>query len=110
MDFYQVLGVRQGAHPAEIDLAFKTISQVPDLDIETRLELAVAHQTLLHPQRRAEYDRGLAQPAASAPVVVYRNSPPPAQSKANQALTGFFTCYMLGFAAMGVIGLVALIL
>lgn len=128
-NYYQVLGVRNGAHPAEIDLAYKTLSQVSDLDIEAQLELNIAYKTLMHPARRAEFDKNFApvraemevrtQSAAEAQEQVLRMMADcrhayapsaPELSSTNKALTGFLTFYMLGFAAMSIFGLVALII
>jgi hypothetical protein len=68
-NLYQMLGVRDGANPAEIELAYKGLTQAQEavgLDFEEQLELAMAYKTLMHPQRRAEYDR---QARPMAPVL-----------------------------------------
>jgi len=74
-NLYEMLGCRPGAHPAEIDLAYKTIagSKEAGLDIEQQLELAMAHKTLLNPLMRVQYDRQFMQQPA-VPVVQHRTT------------------------------------
>jgi len=119
VNYYEMLGVRVGAHPAEIDLAYKTLAQAPDLDIEAQLELGMAYSTLLHPQRRPEYDQALhAQAPSQQPALVYE----PNYSRSvvihrhehqgqsnNNPLTGFLSWYMMAMAITTLIGTVAML-
>lgn len=119
-NYYEMLGVRVGAHPAEIDLAYKTLSQVPNLDIEAQLELGMAHGTLLHPVRRPEYDQTLARPAQptaqiihfpesnhSKSVVIHRHEYQNQQS--NNSLTDFASWYIMALAVTTFLGTVVLL-
>jgi molecular chaperone DnaJ len=76
MDFYEILGVRRGAGPAEIRRAFqKRARQIhPDLNpgdpvaADRYRALSMALEVLSDPQRRSQYDRGdLKAEARAAP-------------------------------------------
>ena len=55
---YRTLGVRDGAHPAEIVLAYEAIEKVKSqMDIEDQLEIENAYITLMSPSRRAEFEK-----------------------------------------------------
>lgn len=113
-NFYEILGVRAGSHPAEIDLAYKTILQVPNLDAAAKLELSMAYNTLLHPLRRLEYDQTLQAQIKSTqdnhpkPLVTQQYEYTPSQT--NNPLTGFAAWYMMAMAVTTVIGTAVMLL
>jgi hypothetical protein len=111
--FYDLLGVRQNAHPAEIDLAYKSITEAQkDLDWELQLELSLAHKTLMHPTRREEYDTGM--PAVPTPQVMQHQPLPnnivymPAPQQQNKVLTYAILGYMIGMAVIALMGAILL--
>lgn len=66
MSYYQTLGVRESANPIEILSAYKALQEAhKDSDIETQLEVNIAYQTLIHPERRKQYDKSNTQTQAA---------------------------------------------
>ena len=65
MSLYKTLGVRRGAHPAEIALAYQCLVEAHQDDPVVVLDITYAYGTLIHPQRREDYDRSLGAPPAA---------------------------------------------
>lgn len=62
MDYYQILGIKQNAHPVEIDAAHKILKPVADRtgDLEASCAVEMAYRTLISPRLRIKYDNMLA--------------------------------------------------
>lgn len=56
MNYYKTLGVRPEANPAEIEVAYKALSQSVALSPLELMRVNLAYDTLMSPDKRAEYD------------------------------------------------------
>lgn len=102
-NLYALLGVDQDAGNAALETAYRDACAIllarPDVhesDVQNRLKfLKFAHETLLHPARRATHDAGLIKAAAPAPA------PPSAARPRSLALP------LIGAAVLAAIALAA---
>jgi len=72
MDYYRLLGVRYGAQPMEIKLAYEALKEISADDPGLQLELHTAYQTLMNPYSRDLYEQmqmDMGEPEAPAEVV-----------------------------------------
>jgi hypothetical protein len=113
---YEVLGIRPGAHPVEIDAAYQLLKELPGLDAEDQIGISVAYQTLIYPSRRAEYDRDLiktltiVQPPVAQlqhPIIINKTPvylPEPKRSE-SASVAVWFVGGVVGMCLLFVIGL-----
>jgi curved DNA-binding protein CbpA len=117
MSLYKILGVREGANPAEIEMAFAALSKNPNLSAIEQIEITGAYHTLMNPSERMEYDqKNIPQmiatsqqsvtpnqgigPLPRVSVVLENNLHPAAESLVWMAV-GFGAIMMLFFIILG---------
>ena len=60
MNYYQILGVNTHAHPAEIEAAYRTLKGSEAVEAWEQINITLAYQTLISPDKRRSYDLALA--------------------------------------------------
>jgi hypothetical protein len=90
---YDVLGVAAKASSQEIDTAYTARRQSLEGSPDDLSLLAVAYDTLRHPERRAAYDRALARRAATAAALGSAAAEAPARRRRCDRASGPPCCW-----------------
>ena len=126
MNYYEVLGLQPGAHPAEIELAYRDLC-AQDSESGNNRMVGLAYQTLINPMNRLNYIKMLQEQdepllltrpqtqmitqacvATQSPATTYCCHQAP-MSAANKALSGFVIAYVVFFLLTSAIPLIGLL-